>query len=384
MSRRLIIAIADPDTGVERRAVVSPVAALVTLGVLLTSPVLIGIGVAWKVSTDTQRLNARHRALEIERANYRAAAEALAGRIESLQGSGSTLATGANGPTNVVPRTVSSPALSSLALSSATFEPTSPVQERSASHEAESATPTVAPLKVAERVDVESTVASTERDQLSEVLTRLSQKRALAEEANAQTLASRAYQEAIALELEARQFAGMGRTDEALVRALVTEVRFRMAESEARTQSAAAQDASRVLAAETVERASQGQRESSRSASAAAARTAEAEHSVRSVIAEYVSGLESRDLATLKRVWPTLGGSQEKALRTEFENARAVRALFSDPRITINDDTTTVTGVRSYRLETQDGQHLSTTTRTTITLRRRDDTWVIERVVHRP
>jgi hypothetical protein len=109
---------------------------------------------------------------------------------------------------------------------------------------------------------------------------------------------------------------------------------------------------------------------------------AEAENAIRGVIAEYVSGLESRDLATLKRVWPSLGGNQEKALKTEFANARRIQALFHDSRISMNDDTTTVTGVRSYGLETHDGQRLFTTTRTTITLRRIDDAWVIEQVVH--
>jgi ketosteroid isomerase-like protein len=87
-------------------------------------------------------------------------------------------------------------------------------------------------------------------------------------------------------------------------------------------------------------------------------------------------------VAALKRVWPSLGGDQEKALRTEFANARTVEALFHDPRITISDDTTTVMGLRSYGVETHDGQRLSATTRTTITLRRVDDGWVIEQVVH--
>jgi hypothetical protein len=119
-----------------------------------------------------------------------------------------------------------------------------------------------------------------------------------------------------------------------------------------------------------------------RSAPTAAVQKADAERSIRGVIAGYVSGLESRNVAALKRVWPSLGGDQERALRTEFANARTVKALFHDPRITINDDTTTVTGLRSYGVETHDGQRLFATTQTTITLRRIDDVWVIEQVVH--
>jgi hypothetical protein len=384
-----MIAIADLSTGTERRATVSPAAALVTLGVLLTSPVLIGIGVAWKVSTDAQRLNARYRSLEIERANYRAATEALTGRIESLQGPGPALTAGSSGSTGVAPEALARSNRLSL---SATPALTVPVQEKGSSQEVAPVPPatSVAPSEVAERVDVDRTSESAEREQLLNVLSRLSQKRAPAEEANAQTLASRTYQEATALELEARQLAGMGRTAEALLRALAAEVRFYVAESEARQAAAASvervrqADAGRVTAAETVGRTDQGQPESSRRTSASAARTAEAENSIRGVIAQYLSGLESRNLAALKRVWPSLGGSQEKALRTEFANARAVQALFSEPRITIDDDTTTVTGLRSYGLETRDGQYLSTTTRTTITLRRLDGQWLIQEVVHRP
>lgn len=365
-----MIAIADLGTGVERRVTVSPAAAVVTLGVLLTSPVLIGVGVAWKVSTDAQRLNARLRSLEIERANYRAATEALTSRIESLQGSGRVLATGASGPTATPPQPR---ARTRPASSPAPPEPIITVQKEAPAQEAEPGAPatTVVPPEAAGRVDVDGTAESAERQQLTDVLDRLSLRRALAEEVNAPTLAKHTYQDATALELEAKQLATMGRTSEALSRALATEARFRMAESEARTQAASA-------AREGVRQA-----EAAREP-APATRMAEAENSIRGVIAEYVSGLESRNLAALKRVWPSLGGSQEKALRTEFANARAVKALFHDPQITINDGTTTVTGLRSYALETQDGQYLFTTTRTTITLRRRDGEWVIEQVVHRP
>jgi hypothetical protein len=111
---------------------------------------------------------------------------------------------------------------------------------------------------------------------------------------------------------------------------------------------------------------------------------ADIETAIRHVIAQYLSCLESRSLMALKRVWPSLGGSHERAIQTEFENARTVRASFTDPHITVNGDTTTVTGFRNYNLLTQDGQHLSSVTRTTMTLRRSGDEWLIERVVHRP
>jgi SnoaL-like domain len=100
------------------------------------------------------------------------------------------------------------------------------------------------------------------------------------------------------------------------------------------------------------------------------------------VIKQYVSGLESQNLAALKRVRPSLGGREERAIRTEFENARVVQTVFKDPRITINGDTTTVTGFRMHSLVTLDGQRLSSVTKTTMTLRRTGDVWTIERIVH--
>jgi hypothetical protein len=112
-------------------------------------------------------------------------------------------------------------------------------------------------------------------------------------------------------------------------------------------------------------------------------RAGDVETVVRHVVAQYVSGLESRSVPALKRVWPSLGGSQERAIQAEFENSRSVRALFTDPQITVNGDTSTVTGFRTYNVLTLDGQLLSSLTKTTITLRRSGDGWVIERVVHR-
>ena len=180
--------------------------------------------------------------------------------------------------------------------------------------------------------------------------------------------------------------------NEALVRAVEADARFHAAEIEARAEVAAWErlslaDASitpgppsLAEAPEVAADASSG--ESRQPVRAPAPPAADVEESIRGVIAQYVSGMESRSLAALKRVWPSLGGSQERAIQTEFENARTVQTVFSDPQITINGDTTTVTGFRMHSLVTQDDQRLSSVTRTTMTLRRRGDAWVIEGVVH--
>jgi murein DD-endopeptidase MepM/ murein hydrolase activator NlpD len=57
----------------------------VTACVVLVTPILIGLGAAWKGRLDTTQLRASHAALEQENASYRQATQALAGQIESLQ-----------------------------------------------------------------------------------------------------------------------------------------------------------------------------------------------------------------------------------------------------------------------------------------------------------
>ncbi len=89
LSRRFTISIADKVSGIERRATLSVRPVVIVVGAVVTLPVLIGLGAAWKAKSDVQGLYASQRALEIENASYRAATAALTGQIETLQ---STLA----------------------------------------------------------------------------------------------------------------------------------------------------------------------------------------------------------------------------------------------------------------------------------------------------
>ncbi|HEY6509712.1 MAG TPA: hypothetical protein VIY56_16935, partial [Vicinamibacterales bacterium] len=85
LSRRYTVVVADPVSGRERRATIPlrPVAAVV--GIVVTLPILIGLGAAWKAKSDVSTLFSEYQALELENANYRQATEALAGQISSLQ-----------------------------------------------------------------------------------------------------------------------------------------------------------------------------------------------------------------------------------------------------------------------------------------------------------
>lgn len=84
-SRRCTIVVSDPTSGVARQ-VTLPVRPLATAVCALVSlPVLIGLGAAWKARSDVADLFDGYRTLELENANFRIATEALSGQIASLQ-----------------------------------------------------------------------------------------------------------------------------------------------------------------------------------------------------------------------------------------------------------------------------------------------------------
>jgi eukaryotic-like serine/threonine-protein kinase len=111
---------------------------------------------------------------------------------------------------------------------------------------------------------------------------------------------------------------------------------------------------------------------------------ARSDDDIRLVLERYVAALEARSLAALKRIWPALSGSQEQAIRTEFDNARSIDVELASPRITIAGDAATVVAVRHYRLEMRDGHRLQNDTRSTIVLKKNGNAWVIEQIRHEP
>jgi hypothetical protein len=377
------IDIADRRSAFERAAV--PMRLMRRALAATVALLLIGLGVAWKATMDVRALQARNRALEIEIANYRVANHALAGQTGDLP---STPALPEPARPELTTRT---PVVRGSLVPS--VPPASPSggapQPRSspATASAPSATPGGRALET----------EAAERQAFQAALARMSRTRVLAEAANAPATASQPYQEGVALELEAQQFSIAGRMAEAVARVAAAEARFHAAEVEARAEGATVESLGvaealtpvRAPVTEAPEPAAipsdpsggeplqSGQPPESQTPGATAA-----EGSIQTVIAQYVSGLESQDLAALKHVWPSLSGNQERAIRTEFENARTVQVRFNNPRVIISGDETTVTGDRNYNLVMQDGQRLSRTTRTTLTLRRSGAAWVIDRVAH--
>ncbi len=84
-SRRYTILVADRTSGVVRRVTISARPAVAVACALVTLPVLIGIGAAWKAKSEVSALYSSNRSLEAENTNYRGATEALSEQIESLQ-----------------------------------------------------------------------------------------------------------------------------------------------------------------------------------------------------------------------------------------------------------------------------------------------------------
>ena len=85
LPRRYSVVIADLSSGAERRLhlPVRPVVAVV--GAVVTLPILIGLGAAWKAKAEVATLFNEYQSLQLENANYRQATEALSGQIDSLQ-----------------------------------------------------------------------------------------------------------------------------------------------------------------------------------------------------------------------------------------------------------------------------------------------------------
>ena len=84
-TRRYTLVVAEDSAGLERKVRVSLGPVLVALGAVVTLPVLIGLGAAWKAKADVASLYENQRALELENSNFRQATAALSGQIESLQ-----------------------------------------------------------------------------------------------------------------------------------------------------------------------------------------------------------------------------------------------------------------------------------------------------------
>lgn len=103
---------------------------------------------------------------------------------------------------------------------------------------------------------------------------------------------------------------------------------------------------------------------------------------IQTVLTKYTTALERRDMAALKRLWPTINGAQMVALRAEFDQSRTVRVELLDPRIDVKGDTALVTARRRSVLLTTSGTTMRVVTMTTLRLRNAASGWTIEDIRH--
>src|SRR5262249_6989953 len=101
---------------------------------------------------------------------------------------------------------------------------------------------------------------------------------------------------------------------------------------------------------------------------------------IQATLTRYANALEARDLGALRRVWPTLSGRQEEALRSEFQNARAIHAELDGIDVKIVGRTATATCRRRYTVTTVQGQTLNTVSRMVVALSRQTDVWAIDSI----
>jgi hypothetical protein len=112
----------------------------------------------------------------------------------------------------------------------------------------------------------------------------------------------------------------------------------------------------------------------------APARPPSPEAEVTELLARYKSALEARDLGALQRIWPSLSGTPESRLRSEFEHASRISVEIVDPRIAVSGITGTVNFLRRYLVITTEGKPLQNDTRATMEIRRTGTAWAIERI----
>jgi murein DD-endopeptidase MepM/ murein hydrolase activator NlpD len=91
LSNRYTIVISDRRTGVVRRFSIRLRSLVAVVSTVVTLPVLVGLGAAWKAKAEVADLYAAQAVLELENGSFRGATEALTGQIAALQAAVSDL-----------------------------------------------------------------------------------------------------------------------------------------------------------------------------------------------------------------------------------------------------------------------------------------------------
>jgi eukaryotic-like serine/threonine-protein kinase len=105
---------------------------------------------------------------------------------------------------------------------------------------------------------------------------------------------------------------------------------------------------------------------------------------INELIGRYKEALESRSLDQLRRLWPSLSGAAENAIRQEFRQATRITVEIGEPRISVSGGSGTATFIRKYTVVTVEGQQLQSTTQAAMDVRRIGSSWVIDAIRFSP
>jgi len=111
---------------------------------------------------------------------------------------------------------------------------------------------------------------------------------------------------------------------------------------------------------------------------------AAAEERITDLLGRYKEALESRNLDNVKRLWPSLGGAAETALRQEFAHARQIAVGITDRHVSVSGDAGRVSFVRTYGILTVEGQRLQSTSQAVMDVHRAGNSWVIDAIRFSP
>ena len=113
-------------------------------------------------------------------------------------------------------------------------------------------------------------------------------------------------------------------------------------------------------------------------------RTPTAEERIQELLTRYKSAIEARSIEDLRRIWPSLGGAQQEALRSEFQNASRISVDLLDPRVQLSagaGTTATVTFTRHYVVSFPGQGPVQSDSHTVMEVRRSgNNAWVIDSI----
>ena len=112
--------------------------------------------------------------------------------------------------------------------------------------------------------------------------------------------------------------------------------------------------------------------------------SAGAEERITDLVGRYKEALESRNLDHVKRLWPSLGGAAETALRQEFAHARQIAVGITDRQISVSGNAGSVSFIRTYGILTVEGQRLQSTSRAVMDVHRAGNNWLIDAIRFSP